>query len=246
VLVSVIIPTLNEEDGIQSCIAAARRDYAPSQVEVVVVDGGSTDQTRSRVPPGVAVVESPRGRGIQMSRGASYAKGDVLLFCHADTHLPEGWRAPVVDALAKPGVSGGTFQRRYEPERGLILWFLNRVRSWGLWWALHGERCQFMTRSTFEAIGGYPDTILMEDLEMSRALHRRGRIAVLPVRVVTSSRRLLENGVLRQGLLVQWYCFRYLVLGASAEDIARAYQSSREAVVDSGRQCGPKDAPGRL
>lgn len=232
-LVSVIIPVLNEEDSIRACINSARRSYPLDQVEIIVADGGSQDRTLSRLPHDVKVVQAHRGRGTQMNCGADVAEGEIFLFCHADSRLPDSWRSSVITALANPSVSGGAFNRRYEPAQGPILRFLNRSRSFGWWWATHGERCQFMTRAVFEDIGGFPNIPLMEDVELSRELHKRGKIEIVFPRVVTSSRRLLENGILRQGILVQWYCFRYLCLGTSAEEIARLYRSSREELADA-------------
>ena len=224
-LVSVIIPALNEAAHIGDCIRAARRHYADDEVEIIVVDGGSTDGTPQRVPPDVRVVHSERGRAVQMNRGAEAANGDILLFCHADTHLPEGWRAPVIEVLQQPTVSGGAFQVTYDPPRG-ILHLVNWIRFRGNWRAVHGDRAQFTTRETFHALGGFP-----ENIELSRALHPRGDLVLLPQRVITSSRRFLENGPLRQYCLSVWLMFRYLYLGATPEEIAKAYRSSRERVL---------------
>ena len=132
-LVSVIIPALNEAGNIRQAVAAARRDYTPAEVEVIVVDGGSTDGTPDVVPPGVTLVRSPRGRAVQMNRGAAASHGEILVFCHADSQLPAGWREAVIEALSRPGVSGGTFQTLALPERGLILYLRNRIRFPANW-----------------------------------------------------------------------------------------------------------------
>ena len=226
-IVSVIIPALNESDTIVDCIQAARRRYTDDEVEIIVVDGGSTDGTPALIPADVWVMNSERGRAVQMNRGAAHAHGDVLVFCHADTRLPEGWREPVVAALARPEIAGGAFQVTYAPPQG-ILHLVNRINFQGNWRAIHGDRAQFTTRATFEAIGGFPQIPLMEDGELSRALHQRGELILLPQRVVTSSRRFLDNGPLRQYLLSIWYMIRYLYLGATPADIARVYRSNRE------------------
>lgn len=232
-VVSVIIPALNEADNIGACIQAARdagegAAYTPSQMEVIVADGGSTDGTPDRIPEGARLVRAPRGRGVQMNRGAAASSGDILVFCHADTQLPAGWREAVLAAVAQPGVSGGAFQIAYLPARG-FLHVMNR--HWlrpSQWWAVHGDRAQFMTRDTFSDVGGFAEIALMEDVEMARALHDRGRIALIPKRVIASSRRFLERGPLFQYLLSLWCLTRYLRFGASPEEIARIYRSSRE------------------
>jgi rSAM/selenodomain-associated transferase 2 len=228
-LVSVIVPALNEADNIRQTIAAARRDYALDEVEIVVVDGGSSDDTPNLVPPDVALVESPRGRAVQMNRGAAASQGEILIFCHADSQLPAGWREAVIETLSQPGVSGGTFQTLILPERGIFMYIRNRSRYAADWWRMYGDQAQFMRRATFERVGGFPELPLMEDVEMMRALHGEGRLVRIDhPRVVTSSRRFLERGFLRQSLMNLWSMFRYLRLGATPEDIARVYRSSRE------------------
>jgi rSAM/selenodomain-associated transferase 2 len=229
VQVSVIIPALNEAENIQQAIAAARRDYTPDQVEIIVVDGGSTDGTPDLVPSDVTLLASPRGRAVQLNRGAAASHGEIVIFCHADSKLPAGWREAVIEALGQPGVSGGTFQTLILPARGLLMHIRNRMSFAATWWAMYGDQAQFMTRAIFERVGGFPEMPLMEDVEIMRALNQEGRLVKLPLRVMTSSRRFLERGFLRQALMNLWSMFRYLNLGATPEDIARTYRSSREA-----------------
>lgn len=228
-LVSVIIPALNEAENIARCIADARRDYTGDEVEIIVVDGGSTDGTPDRVPNDVTLLASPRGRAVQLNRGAAAADGDILVFCHADSFLPAGWREAVIDALRNPAVSGGTFQTLILPAN----WMLKIRNHWVLpprWSLMYGDQVQFMRCETFEAVGGFPEIPLMEDVEMSRALHDAGRLVRIDpdVRVITSARRFAERGYLRQSLLNGWNLFRYLNLGATPEQIARSYRSSCE------------------
>jgi rSAM/selenodomain-associated transferase 2 len=228
-LVSVIIPALNEAQNIERCIADARRQYAPEEVEIIVVDGGSTDATTDLVPGDVTLLTSPRGRAVQLNRGAAAADGEIFVFCHADSFLPVGWREAVVDVLRAPDVSGGTFQTLILPAN----WMLKIRNRWVFppkWSIMFGDQVQFMRRETFEAVGGFPEIPLMEDVEMSRSLHEAGRLVRIDsdVRVITSARRFAERGYLRQSLLNGWNMFRYLNLGATPEQIARSYRSSRE------------------
>jgi rSAM/selenodomain-associated transferase 2 len=228
-LVSVIIPALNEAENIERCIANARRAYTADEIEIIVVDGGSTDGTPDLVPDDVTVLTSPRGRAVQLNRGAEAAIGEIFVFCHADSLLPAGWREAVVDALRDPEVSGGTFQTLILPAN----WMLKIRNRWVFppkWSIMFGDQVQFMRRETFEAVGGFPEIPLMEDVEMSRALHEAGRLVRIDpnVRVITSARRFAERGYLRQSLLNGWNMFRYLNLGATPEQIARSYRSSRE------------------
>jgi rSAM/selenodomain-associated transferase 2 len=227
-LVSVIIPVLNEAGSIEACIAAARQDYALDEVEILVVDGGSSDGTPDLVPSTATLIRSPRGRAAQMNRGAAASGGEILVFCHADSQLPAGWREAVIEALRRPGVSGGTFQTLILPEVSWILRLRNRMPQLTNWRGMHGDQAQFTTRATFERIDGFPELSLMEDVALSRALHREGELVRLPLHVITSSRRYMERGPLCQALLNRWNLFRYLYLGATADEIARTYHSSRE------------------
>lgn len=221
-LVSVVIPALNEAENIQPCIAAARQEYAPAEVEIIVVDGGSSDGTLNLIPPDVTLLHSPRGRGVQMNRGAAASQGEIMAFCHADSLLPAGWREAVIEALGDAEVSGGTFQTLILPARG-ILRLRNRLAFPANWKIMYGDQVQFMRRTTFEQVGGFREIPLMEDVEMARALRRAGRLVRAPLRVVTSSRRFLERGPLRQWLANIRRMIRYLYLGATPERLAQEY-----------------------
>jgi rSAM/selenodomain-associated transferase 2 len=230
-LVSVIIPALNEAENIEETLIAAHRTYTPDEVEIIIVDGGSTDGTPDLISENVTLITAPRGRAVQLNRGAVAAHGDIFVFCHADSQLPDGWREAVIDAL-KPGVSGGTFQTRILPAFG----FLPIRNRWVFppnWRIMFGDQVQFMPRAMFEKVGGFPEIPLMEDVEMSRAMHNVGKLVRIDprIRVTTSSRRFEERGLLRQSLQNGLNMFRYLYLGATPEDIARSYRSSREAEI---------------
>ena len=222
-LVSVIIPTLNEETFILDAIRAAREDYSPDELEIIVVDGGSQDTTLRLIPPDVKVIHSKPGRAKQMNLGAQNSRGEILVFCHADSMLPKGWRAEVITALSKSGVSGGTFQLSIIPARG-ILKLRNRVNFPANWRFMYGDQVQFMTRRTFENAGDFCELPIMEDLEMSRSLAKLGRLVRIPLRVSSSSRRFLENTPMQQWLLSVKCVILYLYLGKSAEEIKTIYQ----------------------
>jgi rSAM/selenodomain-associated transferase 2 len=225
-LVSVIIPTLNEAAEIGQTIAAARRGYGPHEVEIIVTDGGSTDGTTERVPPSERVVDAAPGRASQMNQGADAASGGALVFCHADTRLPDGWHQAVVEALGDPGVSGGAFDIHVEPAQG-ILHILNRLRYPADWRLMYGDQAQFTSRAAFERVGGFPDVPIMEDLELMHRLSRIGRLVRIPLPVVSSSRRFLERGPLRQFLLDVVLVLRYLYLGAEPGTLAEVYYGNQ-------------------
>ena len=221
-LVSVIIPTLNEEVLILDAIRAASRDYGPEELEIIVVDGGSQDETRCLIPSDVAMIQSKPGRAVQMNLGAAHANGDILVFCHADSLLPGGWREAVIKELRKPGVSGGTFQLSIEPAKG-ILKLRNRINYPANWRLMYGDQVQFMMRRTFQQIGGFPELPIMEDLEMSRSLAQIGQLVRINLRVKTSSRRFAEDRPRRQWLLSIKCVILYLYLGKTADEIKSIY-----------------------
>ena len=193
--ISVIVPTLNE----QACLAATLDALALAcGDELIVVDAGSTDDT-----PDVArrytsrFYQGPRGRARQMNHGARHARGDALLFLHADTLLPADGLEAARRALQQPGTVGGAFRLTITPATPalrLVAWGTNlRSRFGGL---PYGDQALFVWRRVFEKLGGYDDVPLMEDIRLVQALRRRGRLTILPQAVATSGRRWQRNGVL--------------------------------------------------
>ncbi|MFC1996028.1 TIGR04283 family arsenosugar biosynthesis glycosyltransferase [Chloroflexota bacterium] len=221
-LLSIIIPTLNEERLILETIRAARQDYRPEELEIIVVDGGSQDETLNLIPPDVKVIASKPNRAAQMNLGAANSSGDILVFCHADSLLPSGWREAVIEKLEEPGVSGGTFQLSIVPEKG-ILKLRNRINYPANWRLMYGDQAQFMTRSTYEKAGGFPEIPIMEDLEMSRSLDKLGRLVRIPLRIRTSSRRFSKEKPRGQWLLSIQCVILYLYFGKTAEEIKTIY-----------------------
>lgn len=192
---SVVVPALDEASGIAETVASA----AAPGVEVIVVDGGSRDGTPERArAAGARVLQTTPGRARQLGMGGREARGEVVLFLHADTRLPPGWPEAVRAALRDPQVAGGAFRFRFDA-RGPLL----RLVEWGtcLRVALlrlpYGDQALFLRREVLEAAGGVPEVPIMEDLDLVRAIRRRGRLALLPLPAVTSARRYRERGVLR-------------------------------------------------
>ena len=194
--VSVIIPALNERTNIET---AVRRALQAGVAEVIVVDGGSSDGTAEAAEAaGARVLHSRRGRGAQQNAGARLARGNVLLFLHADTSLPDDFPAHASRVLAEPGVSGGAFRFRLD-ERGPTMRWIERMVEWRcrLCQTPYGDQALFTAAETFRSVGGFPDTPLLEDYELVRRLRRVGRIATADGDAVTSARRWRELGVLR-------------------------------------------------
>jgi hypothetical protein len=166
-------------------------------------------------------------RAHQLNAGAAETSGEILVFCHADSRLPAGWREAILAALADERVSGGAFQSRLDPEVGPLHW-MNRVKLPADWRYMYGDQAMFVRREVFDRIGGFPQIVLMEDVELARGMAEAGKVVRLKPRVSTDSRRMLENGIYKQLLGNIWRMFRYLYLGATPEQIAQTYQSSRE------------------
>jgi rSAM/selenodomain-associated transferase 2 len=220
---SVVIPALDEGPRLARLLPALSR--ACPDAEIIVADGGSRDGTAdvARSRAAVQLVEGPRGRARQMNAGARRASGDVLLFLHADTRLPDGAAGAIAAALADPGVVGGRFDVRFDSGRRLlaiVAWFMNaRSRATSI---CTGDQAIFARRADFEAVGGYPDIPLMEDIELSRRLKARGRLAALRARVTTSARKWEREGPLRTiGLM--WALRLLYFCGVAPERLHRWY-----------------------
>lgn len=223
--VSVVVPVRDEEDVIEGVL-----DHLVAlcpDAEVVVVDGGSTDRTVERARSRARVVESRPGRGPQLNAGAAASSGEVLWFVHADTVLHPGATAALHGALADPRVVGGGCRLRFDRTSPALRWlaWTSNLRARHLHWVF-GDQAMFVRRTAFDEVGGFPDMPIMEDLEMSRRLHRRGRLVVLPTPATASARRFVEQGTVRMIVLMQCYKLQYF-LGVDPERIRARYDARR-------------------
>ena len=220
---SIIIPVLNEAAAIGDALAALAPCRARG-VEVVVVDGGSRDGTAAIAHPlADHLLSAPRGRGSQMNAGATVAKGEVLLFLHADTRLPPDAERLVLMGLQASKRAWGRFDVTIagrSPLLRLVAALMNlRSRLTGI---ATGDQAMFVTRDAFAQAGGFPDIPLMEDIVLSRRLKRIGRPACLPARVVTSGRRWDQHGIVRT-IVMMWRLRLAFFLGAEPARLARRY-----------------------
>jgi rSAM/selenodomain-associated transferase 2 len=227
--ISVVIPVLNEAAQIGERLSELAR---LAFHEVIVVDGGSIDETRAiaREFPGVLLVEAPRGRGRQMNEGARRATGDMLLFLHADVSLPAAAATHIQRALAHPGTVAGAFQTWTVPDRtGPRPWWSPLLHLADLRSRCsrlpYGDQAIFLRREVFRSAGGFPEIPLMEDLAFSRKLRALGVIRTLPFRVTVSGRRFIERP-LYYTLLVNLFPILFR-LGVPASVLAEGYGDAR-------------------
>ncbi|WP_414751998.1 TIGR04283 family arsenosugar biosynthesis glycosyltransferase [Anabaena sp. CCY 9910] len=223
--VSIIIPTLNEADNIQQTIATTQPSV---NIEVIVVDGGSQDDTVAIAQSfGVKVISSSPGRAIQMNTGAALAAGEILLFLHADTRLPVGFDEMIRAALQQPGVVAGAFALRIDADLAGLRWVEK-----GVYWRSrflqmpYGDQAIFLTKSIFEEVGGFPELPIMEDFELIRRLKSVGKITLIPVSVATSARRWLQRGVFKTTLINQVVIIAYL-LGVAPAQLRNWYRQGK-------------------
>ena len=233
---SVVIPTLDEGGWIERTVRHAQAGGA----EVLVVDGGSRDSTREQArAAGARVLGAKRGRSCQLAAGVEAARGEAIVFLHADTVLPATWRAAVEAALERPEVSGGAFAFRFERAPGKRLSFGLALVEWGartrvalLRWP-YGDQGLFVRRSVLEAMGGVPQVPIMEDLDLVSAMKRYGRIECLALPAATSSRRYLQHGPLRT-MFRNWVAALAWACGVDRARIAAWYHSAEAGAPDRG------------
>jgi rSAM/selenodomain-associated transferase 2 len=220
---SIVIPVLNESANIRAALSRLA-DCRRRGVEVIVVDGGSTDGTAS-IASTLAdhVITAPRGRSRQMNAGAAAASGDAFLFLHCDCILPDDADRRVLDALAQPAAAWGRFDVRIEGRHPLlrVIAALMNARS-RLTGIATGDQAIFVRRDAFERAGHFPDIPLMEDVAFSKTMKRTSRPLCLHAKVTTSGRRWEKNGVVRT-MILMWRLRLAYFLGADPTSLARRY-----------------------
>ena len=218
---SIIVPVWNEAARIEAALAALD-DARGANVEVIVVDGGSSDRTVALASRADRVLTSPRGRAPQMNAGAETARGDTLLFLHVDSALPPHAVTRVLDATAAR--AWGRFDVAIDGRAFLLRFVATMMNARSRWSGIAtGDQAIFVRRAVFEQVGGFPAQALMEDIELSKRLRAVERPVCLRERVVTSGRRWERDGVLRTIALMWTLRLRYW-LGASPDDLAKAYR----------------------
>lgn len=225
--ISIIIPVLNEETHIAQTLRALQPLRAQGH-ELIVVDGGSQDDSAKLAKPFAdQVIIGQRGRSRQMNAGAHVAKGEILLFLHADTLLPMDGVIRIIENFKKGKKSWGRFDVRLSGKH-FLLRFVAFLMNWRsrLTGIATGDQVIFVSRELFESIGGFPEIDLMEDITLSKILKRYGRPLCLRQKVITSSRRWEKNGVVRT-ILQMWYLRLAYFFGANANRLALKYRPIR-------------------
>ena len=235
--ISIVIPTLNEAVRIGSVIRRLRRQDPNCQI--VVIDGGSQDGTRELAErAGACAYVAPRGRGQQLALGAKRCSGDIILFLHADTQLPDGGLQAIREALEDPDIVGGNFRTLFDGPTRFAAWltdFYAWFRSHGLY---YGDSAIFVRRRIYDEIGGIRPISLMEDYDLSRRMERAGKsVCIGTPPIETSSRRF--EGRRPIAIFGGWILIHALYhLGLPPHLLARLYDSSRQRNPQTGIPSG--------
>ena len=223
--ISVIIPVLHEGERIYEILSSLKAAAADVQHEVIVVDGDPTGSTIAHTADSsIMTLIAPRGRALQMNAGAARAHGDILLFLHADTLLPQNAFPKILEALSDGQCIGGAFDLGIQNRRWIYRYH-KPCASWKhrLTRVPYGDQAIFMLRSYFKDMGGYPEIPLMEDVELMKRVKRLGgRIIILPEAVATSSRKWEKDGV-AYTILRNWIIQALYLFGIPAEKLVKYY-----------------------
>ncbi|MGP0128323.1 MAG: TIGR04283 family arsenosugar biosynthesis glycosyltransferase [cyanobacterium endosymbiont of Rhopalodia musculus] len=221
--ISIIIPVLNEETVIVKTLNNLQKDEA---IEVIIVDGGSQDNTVQLVRNmGVKIIKSTQAnRSLQMNQGALLATGNILLFLHADTILPQGYDQLILNSFLNSKIVGGAFRLKID----LSLFSLRLIEILVNWRSQfcsipYGDQGIFVKTSVFREIGGFTNFPIMEDFEFIQRLKKRGKIIILSAKVVTSGRRWQKLGVIKTTLINQLIILGYY-LGIPPKKLAQWYR----------------------
>lgn len=236
VLISIIIPAINESEIITTAI---ERAWAAGADEIILADGGSRDGTPELArAAGCHVISAPLGRGPQLNAGAACASGDMLLFLHADNWLAPGACHQIRQAAQDLDVRFGGFAQHIE-NPAWIYRLIERGNRWRVRWRglLYGDQAFFIQRSLFQELGGFPEIPIMEDLEFSRRLKGQGRAVLLKGPTYVDARRWQKSGPLRQTLR-NWFLSTAYLLGVSPQRLAAGYRR-HDQVTPAGDAANP-------
>lgn len=220
-LISIIIPSLNEEAFISEVLEHSLK--LSGHFEIIVVDGGSQDLTLEKAKrfKSVSVLKTSKGRANQMNFGARHARGNLLLFLHADTFLPEDAYASIVELCQHPDVIGGSFKLMMKDTHPIFK-FYKWCSQFSLEFFTYGDHAIFVKAETFKKIKGFKSIAFMEDVEIQKRLRKQGKFKKLKTSVITSNRRFQKNGVLTQ-LTLDTVLVMLFKLGIAPNHLKRFY-----------------------
>lgn len=220
---SVIIPVLNEQEIIIQNLQFLKQ-ICSEEVELIVVDGGSHDQTTTFAKPYVdSVINAIGGRAEQMNKGATIATGDTLVFLHIDTKLPNNFINAIRTVLAQGRYDWGRFDVSFNNEGFMfsIIAFMMNLRS-RITSIATGDQAIFIKKTTFDELGGYPDIKLMEDVAISKRLRKLSKPACLNEKVITSGRRWQDKGIIKT-IFLMWFLRLAYFMGVDTEKLNKLY-----------------------
>ncbi|MFQ5887322.1 MAG: TIGR04283 family arsenosugar biosynthesis glycosyltransferase [Candidatus Hydrothermarchaeales archaeon] len=224
-MISIIMPVLNEGEIIEEKLKDLTRQKG--DFELIVVDGGSKDQTKEKAKRYADVIVSKKGRAYQMNAGAKAANGDILLFLHTDSALQDDALKKIENAMKNREVVGGGFKFALDDPflfYRLVAFLANlRARTFKIYPGDHGL---FVRRSVFEKIGGFNNIELMEDIDLSKRLKKEGKLVHLDTKIVSSARRLKQKGIIKTFLHMQLNRFLFFI-GISPKVLNRFYKDIR-------------------
>ena len=220
--ISIIIPALNEADSIGKTLDALK-SFEDENIEIILVDGGSRDETVSIAENyNVKILRSRRGRGRQLQIGGDAAGGEILWFLHADTIAPPNAVFEIKRALENPHIAGGNFTIRFDGERFAAKFLTRLYPKLNLLGLIYGDSAIFVRREAYEEIGGFKDYPIFEDLDFIERLRRAGEIVTLQSTVTTSSRRFERKSFVLTFL--RWMILQGLYwLGVPPEILLKIY-----------------------
>lgn len=206
-MISVIIPVLNEETALPLCLETVFRQSG--EFEVIVVDGGSDDNTINVTQqyPALRLIHSQKGRALQMNAGAAIARGEWLVFLHADTRLPDNGLETILSLSSNSKIKAGCFRHRFSGEH----WLLRAISTLHNWRCrrsrvIYGDQCLFLRHSLFSEVNGFPDADILEDVLLSEEIIQRCYPVILDAVVITDSRKFEQRGIIRS------FCEVFLIM----------------------------------